>query len=102
MGIANDLASLDATAQAELIRTGEASAAELVEAAIEDAQRVNPQINAIIHPRYNSARAEAAASIGSSGPFAGVPMVVKDLGCMMKGEPYHLGSRGLKSIDYRR
>ncbi|HVE18746.1 MAG TPA: amidase family protein [Ilumatobacteraceae bacterium] len=89
MGIANDLASLDATAQAELIRTGEASAVELVEAAIEGAQRVNPQINAIIHPRYDAARAEAAASAGANGPFAGVPMVVKDLGCMMKGEPYH-------------
>ena len=81
--------------------TGRPRAAELVEAAIEAAQRVNPQINAIIHPRYDSARAEAAASVGASGPFAGVPMVVKDLGCMMKGEPYHLGSRGLKSVDYR-
>ncbi len=101
MGIANDLASLDATAQAELIRKGDVSAAELVDAAIEAAQRVNPQINAIIHPRYEAALTEAAASVGSSAPFAGVPMVVKDLGCMMKGEPYHLGSRGLKSVDHR-
>jgi D-aminopeptidase len=31
MGIANDLAALDATAQAELVRTGEVSAAELVD-----------------------------------------------------------------------
>ena len=99
MGIANDLASLDATAQAELVRNGSASAAELVEAAIAAAERVNPQINAIIHPRYESAMAEAGEP--GSGPFAGVPMVVKDLGCMMKGEPYHLGSRSLKSIDYR-
>ena len=59
MGIANDIASLDATAQAELVRNGSASAAELVEAAIEAAQRVNPQINAIIHPRYEAAAAEA-------------------------------------------
>ena len=101
MGIANDIASLDATAQADLVRTGQASATELVEAAIEGAERVNPQINAIIHPRYDDARAEAAGSAGSSAPFAGVPMVVKDLGCMMKGEPYHLGSRGLKAVDYR-
>ena len=71
----------------------------MVEAAIEGAQRVNPKINAIIHPRYEAAAAEAASP--GSGPFAGVPMVVKDLGCMMKGEPYHLGSRGLKSVDYR-
>ncbi|MGZ4791971.1 MAG: amidase, partial [Ilumatobacteraceae bacterium] len=59
MGIVNDLASLDATAQAELVRSGEASATELVDAAIDAAQRVNPQINAIIHPRYEAALAEA-------------------------------------------
>jgi amidase len=99
MGIANDIASLDATAQADLVRNGSVSASELVEAAIDAAQHVNPQINGIIHPRYEAALAEAAAP--GSGPFAGVPMVVKDLGCMMKGEPYHMGSRGLKSIDYR-
>jgi amidase len=99
MGIANDIASLDATAQAELVRNGAVSASELVEAAIEGAQRVNPQINAIIHPRFDAATAEAGSP--GSGPFAGVPMVVKDLGCMMKGEPYHLGSRGLKSVDNR-
>ena len=89
MGIANDIASLDATAQAELVRNGSVSAGELVEAAIEGSQRVNPQINAIIHPRYEAAIAEAASP--GSGPFAGVPMVVKDLGCMMKNEPYHMG-----------
>ena len=98
MGIANDVASLDATAQAELVRNGSISATELVEAAIGAAERVNPQINAIIHPRYEAAVAEAASA---SGPFGGVPMVVKDLGCMMKGEPYHLGSRGLKAVDHR-
>ena len=98
MGIANDLASLDATAQAELVRNGSVSATELVEAAIEAAERVNPQINAIIHPRYEAAVVEAARA---SGPFGGVPMVVKDLGCMMQGEPYHLGCRGLKSVHFR-
>ena len=104
MGIANDLASLDATAQAELVRNGSASARELVDAAIEAAQRVNPQINAIIHPRYDAAVADAAAidaATGGRGQFAGVPMVVKDLGCVMKGEPHHRGNQALKAIDYR-
>jgi amidase len=99
MGIANDLASLDATAQAELVRSGQVSAAELVGAAIDAAQRVNPQINAIIHSRYEAAAAEAAAP--GDGPFAGVPMVVKDLGCVIKGEPHHLGVQALKDIGYR-
>jgi amidase len=99
MGIANDIASLDATAQAELVRNGSVSATELVEAAIEGAQRVNPSINAIIHPRYEAAIAEADSP--GSGPFAGVPMVVKDLGCVMKGEPHHFGNGALKAIGYR-
>ena len=99
MGIANELAALDATAQAELVRSGQLSAVELVEAAIEAAQHINPLINGIIHPRYDAAVTEAAAP--GDGPFAGVPMVVKDLGCVMKGEPHHQGTRALKSIDYR-
>ena len=99
MGIANDIASYDATGQAELVRNGSVSATELVEASIEAAQRVNPQINAIIHPRYDAAVVEAASP--GDGPFAGVPMVVKDLGCVMKGEPHHFGNRALKAIDYR-
>ena len=104
MGIANDLAALDATSQAELVHRGDASAAEMVDAAIRAAQRVNPQINAIIHPRYEAAMAEAAEvdkASATGGPFAGVPIVIKDLGCAMKDEPHHFGNRALKAIGYR-
>src|SRR4051812_6158381 len=55
MGNANDLASLDATAQADLVRKGDVTSVELVEAAIAAAQQINPQINAIIHPRFEAA-----------------------------------------------
>ena len=90
---------LDATDQAELVRSGHASPAELVEAAIAAAERVNPVINAIIHPRFEDALAEARA--GVSGPFAGVPIVMKDLGGTQAGEPHHRGSRSLQAIDHR-
>ncbi len=96
-----DLARLDLSAQAALVASGELSALELVDAAIERAERVNPRVNAIIHPRYAAARAEAAALTGSSAPYAGVPIVVKDLGCTIAGEPHHQGVRALKAIDYR-
>jgi amidase len=52
----HDLTEMDATAQAELVRSGEASPAELVEAAIERAERINPDLNAIIHTFYDEAR----------------------------------------------
>ena len=51
----------DATEQARLVDSGEASATELVSAAIEAAEQLNPQLNAIIHERYERALAEAAA-----------------------------------------
>ncbi len=104
MGNLDDVLALDATGQAELIRQGDVSAGEVVGAAIEAAKRVNPRINAIIHPRYEAALAEAATVDPGgphAGPFAGVPMVVKDLMCAIGGEPHHKGTRALKGIDYR-
>ena len=42
--------TIDATEQARMIRDGEASPSELVEEAIERLDRLNPQLNAVIHP----------------------------------------------------
>ena len=72
-----DLAVADATEQAALVRSGAASPLELVDAAIERAEQCNPSLNAIIHPRFDRARADAVAA--PDGPFRGVPIVVKDL-----------------------
>ena len=89
------LAGLDATAQAALIRNGDATPAELVEASIARIERWNPQLNAIIHPLYDKARNAAAGTL-PDGPFRGVPMLVKDAVCHTAGDPYHLGMRFLK------
>ena len=97
-----ELAFLDATAQAELVRTGQASPAELVEAAITRIEQVNPQLNAVIGDRFERARQEASESEVPlpEGPFRGVPFLVKDLTLMMEGEPYHGGTRFLKRLRY--
>ena len=93
---------LDATAQAELVRKGEVSARELVDVAIDAATQVNDKINGIIHPRYEKARDEAAAvGASSDAPFAGVPLVLKDLGAALKGEPYHFGMQAMKDAGVR-
>jgi len=92
---ADPVALLDATAQAELIRRGETSPADLVEAAIARVERVNPQLNAVIHPLYEKAR-KAAGDALPDGPFRGVPMLVKDAVCHTAGDPYHVGMRFLK------
>jgi amidase len=96
----NDLASLDATAQAELVRRGDVSPAELVDAAIERAERVNGELNAIIHPLYERASEQARQKL-PDGPFRGVPILFKDLMCAVEGDPYHEGMQFLKDAGWR-
>jgi len=99
-----DLASLDATAQADLVRNGDAHPTELVDAAIARIESVNDELNAVIHPLFDRARA-AATAMGAGGggdrPFLGVPIVVKDLDGTLAGAPYNGGNRLLKALDYR-
>ena len=91
-----DIAWLDATAQAELVRKGDVTPRELVDLAIARIERLNPTLNAVIHPRFEKARAEAAAP--TEGPFRGVPFLLKDILGMQAGEPYHMGLRRLKDL----
>src|SRR3954447_21952648 len=97
---ADELALLDATAQAELVRTKQASPLELVDAAIGRIEALNPQLNAVIHERFDKAR-DAARGVLPDGPFRGVPVLFKDLLCAVEGDPYHEGSNLLKRRDFR-
>src|SRR6266545_4551904 len=97
----DDLAFLDATAQAELVRTGQLSPVELIDSAINRIEKLNPQLNAVIHPRFDQARDADASAALPDGPFRGVPTLFKDLMCAIQGEPYHEGMRFLKDNDYR-
>ena len=87
-----DLALLDATAQAELVRSGEVSPVELVEAAIARIELLNPELNAVITPLFEKARAAAGGELGD-GPFRGVPMLLKDLACHSAGDPMYEGMK---------
>jgi amidase len=91
--VTDDLARLDATAQAELVRTGELTPLELVEAAIGRIEALNPVLNAVVTPTFDQAVDVARA--GPTGPFAGVPFLLKDLACEMKGVRFTEGSRFL-------
>jgi amidase len=95
--VTDDLARLDATAQAELVARGEVTARELVDAAIERIERVDGRLNAVIHRRFERARDEAPAA---QGPFAGVPFLVKDAVCHTAGDPYHAGMQVLKDAGW--
>ena len=95
-----DLANLDATDQAALVRAGDALPIELVDAAIARIEAVNDELNAVIHPLFERARAAASSRDLPDGPFRGVPIVVKDLDGTLAGAPYHAGNRLLKSLHY--
>jgi amidase len=95
-----DLPSLDATAQADLVRQKQLSPRELVAAAIARIERLNPTLNAVIHERFDQALAEADR-VDVDLPFAGVPYLAKDAGCATAGDPYHVGLRALKDAGFR-
>jgi amidase len=85
MTIANEVAWLDATAQAELVRKKEVTPAELVEGAIARIEALNPKLNAVVLKMYDEARAAAKSAALADGPFRGVPFLIKDLLAGVKG-----------------
>lgn len=82
----------DALGLAHLVRTRQVSASELLEAVIDRAERLNPQLNFIATRIYDQARA-VAAKPRFTGIFAGVPLAVKELGAMVSGVATTCGSR---------
>ncbi|MBM4266015.1 MAG: amidase [Deltaproteobacteria bacterium] len=97
--MADDLASLDAVAQADLVRSKKASPLELVDAAIARIERTNPELGAVIHELFEAARTQASGAL-PDGPFRGVPFLLKDLDAPLAGAPFHAGMQFLKDRRY--
>ncbi|MEV7325914.1 amidase [Streptomyces sp. NPDC093970] len=78
-----DLIHVDASKLAELIRTGEVSSVEVVQAHLDRIEAANPRLNAVVtrvDEALDAARAadEALAAGGEVGPLHGVPFTAKD------------------------
>ncbi len=84
----------DLTALAQLVRSKAVSPLELVDESIRRIEELNPKLNAVIIPMYDAAREAARAPV--TGPFAGVPYLIKDILAQIKGVRYTGGSRLLK------
>ncbi|MEW9550126.1 amidase [Nonomuraea sp. NPDC050783] len=87
----HDLLRLDAVGQARAVRDGEVSPRELAEAAIAAIEARDGELNAVVFPRFERALAELDG-LPRQAPFAGVPILLKDLGWRQAGEPYAAGS----------
>lgn len=81
----------DALALAALIRRGEVTPLELLDATIARIEARNPAVNAVVQRCYDEARAELADGI-PEGPFAGLPFLLKDLYTFRRGQPCGNGS----------
>lgn len=87
----------DGLGMAELVRAKQVTAAELVDEAIGRIEALDPRINAVVFPMYGQARA-AVKDAPPDGPFGGVPFLIKDLLCMVKGLPTSCGTRILRAV----
>lgn len=80
----DEYARHDGTALAALVRRREVSPTEVLDAAIGLVETRNPEINAVVARLYDQARAAIAAGL-PTGPFTGVPYLLKDLGAHYAG-----------------
>jgi amidase len=86
---------LDATEQAQLVHSRQVSPAELLDAAIDRIERLDPQLNAVVIRWFDHAR-EVAAGALPAGPFRGVPFLLKDLWANYAGQTISNGNRALR------
>lgn len=97
-----DLAELDATSQAELVRNRTCTPVELLEAAIARIERLNPVLNAVITPLFDKARTELGRPKEGRGvgSLEGVPFLLKDAVAHSDGDPFHMGMRALRRRQF--
>src|SRR3954451_15413381 len=95
--MAEDLTWKSALEQARMVRDGDCSARELVDAALAAVERLNGALNAFVHVAADEARAEAdKVNTGDDRPLAGVPIAVKDLLAPVAGMPMTWGMAAMK------
>lgn len=87
----------DGLGLAALIKSGQISATELLQAAAARIEAADPALNAVIRKRWDRA-AKELAQINLQAPFAGVPFLVKDLLCTLADEPTGFGNARLASL----
>ena len=87
-----DYEAYDGLGLAGLVRRGQVTPDELLEAAIERVEARNGAVNAVVSRLDEYARRAIASGL-PDGPFRGVPYLLKDLGGWLAGDRVTRGSR---------
>ncbi|MDA0787692.1 MAG: amidase [Proteobacteria bacterium] len=87
----------DAVGLAALIRNGDVTASEVMEAAIARCEARNPALNAVVMDLYEHGRKAVSGDL-PGGPLAGVPYLIKDLGATLAGTPTTGGSKFMADV----
>src|SRR6478752_9177229 len=94
----DEYCAFDGLGLAELVRSGQVTAGELLDLALQRTESTDAQIAAVVYPQADRARRAIATGL-PDGPFTGVPFLIKDLGCEAIDFPTCMGSRLYR--DYR-
>ncbi|HKU29133.1 MAG TPA: amidase [Arthrobacter sp.] len=86
----------DAIGQAELVRSGAVSAGELLDAARDRIQAIDPLLNCIVAHMDPAKTPGTDPGEQANAQFPGVPFLVKDLALEIAGVPFTEGSRWLR------
>lgn len=85
----------DALGLAELLKKGELSHQQVLDAAIERIEALNPKLGAVNLPLFERARKQLD-NLDRSLPFAGVPMLLKDIQHHLEDTPMSEGSKAYR------
>ncbi len=96
MGVFNEYDQYDGIGLAELVQKGQVSVSDECLAAIECIDRLNPRLNAVVTSMTHLAEA-SMQNLPSTGPFRGVPFLLKDLLAAYAGVPFTSGCRALRN-----
>jgi amidase len=91
-----DYLACDATALAQHVARGEVRPGELLDLALAQHNRVHGSVNAVVRLMEPEARAQASSAL--TGPFAGVPFLIKDGVQDYAGVPTSYGSRSMAGV----
>ena len=101
MPIFKEYTDFDAVGIAELIKSKKIQAIDALDTAIDLIEQLDPKLNFMHQKTYHFAMESLNRNKDLNGPFAGVPMLMKDMDSALYSVPMMQGSNYLKDIPMK-